>query len=166
MSALPWFWIWLVLAAALYIGEMISLTFFLLPFGIGASVAFLSVLFGAEVWLQWVLFVVVSIVALIALRPAYKHLVHKADKAKVGVDRLIGMTGKIIEGNAPSGEMRARVAREVWNVSTDGDDTYAVDTRVKVLRVEGVHLIVEKVEETAEAEDRPAAQETPGEQLA
>lgn len=153
MSELPWFWIWLVLAAALYVGEMLSLTFFLLPFGIGATVAFVSVIFGAPLWLQWTLFIVVSIISLMALRPIYKRLVHKADKEKVGVDRLIGMTGKIIEGKAPSGEMRARVAREVWNVAADSGDTYPVDTPVKVLRVDGVHLIVEK------AEDSPGSSE-------
>ncbi len=146
MSELPWFWIWLILAAALYIGEMITLTFFMLPFGIGATAAFVSVLFGAELWLQWTLFIVVSAVCLFFLRPAFKRLVHKADPAKVGVDRLIGMTGTIIEGNAPSGEMRARVSREVWNVATETGETFTVDTPIKVLRVDGVHLIVEKAE--------------------
>lgn len=144
MSELPWFWIWLVLAAALYIGEMLSLTFFMLPFGIGATVAFVAVLFGAELWLQWTLFIAVSVISLVALRPVYKRLVKRADPAKVGVDRLIGMTGVIIDGNAPSGEMRARVAREVWNVATESRETYGVDTPIRVLRVEGAHLIIEE----------------------
>ena len=151
MSELPWFWIWLILAAALYVGEMLTLTFFLLPFGIGATAAFVSVLFGAELWLQWTIFIVVSIISLFALRPAYKRLIKKAEPEKVGVDRLIGMTGEIIEGNAPSGEMRARVACEVWNVATETGETLGVDTPVKVLRVDGVHLIVEKAAATGGA---------------
>jgi membrane protein implicated in regulation of membrane protease activity len=124
---------------------MLTTTFFLLPFGVGATLAFVANILGLELWLQWVVFVVVSIVALIVLRPLVKRLTANAEQVKSGVDRLIGMTGHIIEGNAPSGENRARVAREVWNVATETGNQLAVDTPVKVLRVDGVHLIVEEV---------------------
>ena len=145
MSELPWFWIWLVAAALLYVGEMLTTTFFLLPFGIGATVALISVLFGAPLWLQWLLFIVVSALSLVFVRPLFKRLTSKAEKVHAGVDRLIGMTGVIIEGNAPSGENRARISREVWNVATETGELLAVNTQVRVLRVEGVHLIVEVV---------------------
>lgn len=145
MSELPWFWIWLILAALLYAGEMLTMTFFLLPFGIGATVSLLAMLFGAELWLQWTLFICVSIVALVALRPVFKRLTSKAEPASVGVDRLVGMTGQIIEGTAPSGDSRARVAREIWNVATESGSRLAIDTPVRVLRVDGAHLVVEEV---------------------
>jgi len=143
MSVLPWFWIWIVVAAVLYIGEMLTTSFFLLPFGLGATIALVANIFGAEIWLQWVLFIIVSVLALAFLRPIFKRLTSKADKVKAGVDRLIGMTGTIIEGNVPSGMNRARVDRELWNVSTEQGDYLPVNTKVKVLRVEGVRLIVE-----------------------
>jgi membrane protein implicated in regulation of membrane protease activity len=79
------------------------------------------------------------------MRPLARRLTAKAEQTKSGVDRLIGMTGRIIEGNAPSGENRARIAREVWNVATEAGDHLTVDTPVRVLRVDGVHLIVEEV---------------------
>jgi membrane protein implicated in regulation of membrane protease activity len=145
MPTLLWFWVWLILAAALYVGEMLTATFFLLPFGIGATFALAANLLGLDIALQWMIFVAVSIIALIVLRPLVKRLTANAEQTKSGVDRLIGMTGHIIEGNAPSGENRARVAREVWNVSTEAGDQLAVDTPVKVLRVDGVHLVVEEV---------------------
>jgi membrane protein implicated in regulation of membrane protease activity len=134
-----------MLAAALYVGEMLTATFFLLPFGIGATFALAANLLGLDLAFQWILFVAASIVALVVLRPLVKRLTANAEQTKSGVDRLIGMTGHIIEGNAPSGENRARVAREVWNVSTEAGDRLAVDTPVKVLRVDGVHLVVEEV---------------------
>jgi membrane protein implicated in regulation of membrane protease activity len=146
MPSLLWFWIWIVLAVVLYIGEMLTMTLSLLPFGIGATAALIANFLGAELWLQWVLFVVFSVIALILLRPLAKRLTANAEQTKSGVDRLIGMTGRIIEGNAPSGENRARIAREVWNVATETGEHLAVDTSVKVLRVDGVHLIVEKAD--------------------
>jgi membrane protein implicated in regulation of membrane protease activity len=145
MPSILWFWIWLVLAAVLYVGEMLTTTLFLLPFGIGATAAFVSNVLGAELWLQWVVFILVSIITLIALRPLAKRLTARAEQTKSGVDRLIGMTGHIIEGNAPAGEMRARIDREVWNVATETGAQLAKDIPVKVLRVDGVHLIVEEV---------------------
>ena len=145
MSVIPWFWIWLVAAALLFIGEMLTTTFFLLPFGLGALFALIAEIFGAELWLQWVIFVVVSVLGLVFLRPLFKRLTSRAESVSAGVDRLLGMTGVIIEGNAPSGENRARIAREVWNVATEGGERLAIDTQVKVLRVDGVHLIVEVV---------------------
>jgi membrane protein implicated in regulation of membrane protease activity len=145
MPSFVWFWIWIILAAALYVGEMLTATLYLLPFGIGATTALIVNFLGVDLWLQWVVFVAVSIIALIALRPIAKRLTAKAEQGKSGVDRLIGMTGRIIEGNAPSGENRARVDREVWNVATESGEHLSVDTPVKVLRVDGVHLVVEEV---------------------
>jgi membrane protein implicated in regulation of membrane protease activity len=133
----------MVLAALLYVGEMLTTTFFLLPFGLAATAALLANLFGAALWLQWVTFVVTAVIALVFLRPLFKRMTSKAIDVTAGVDRLIGMTGTIIDGNAPSGENRARVAREVWNVSTESGEHLPVGTMVKVLRVEGVHLIIE-----------------------
>jgi membrane protein implicated in regulation of membrane protease activity len=139
---LPWFWIWVVLAAALYVGEMLATSFFLLPFAFGTTFAAIAALLGAPLWLQWLLFVAISIVALFLLRPLAKRI-SKNRPEKSGVDRLIGMTGEIIEGNAPSGEQRARVAREVWNVTVVGDAVLALGAPIRVVAVDGVHLVVE-----------------------
>ncbi|MCL1798032.1 MAG: NfeD family protein [Eggerthellaceae bacterium] len=145
MAEIPWLWIWIVLAALLYIGEMLTTAFFLLPFALGATAALLGNLLGAALWLQWVLFIVVSILCLIFVRPFFKQLTSKAEKVKAGVDRLIDMTGVIVEGNAPTGANRARIDRELWNVSTETGEQLAIDTKIRVLRVEGTYLIVEAV---------------------
>ena len=145
MSELPWVWIWLVAAALLYVGEMITTTFFLLPFGLGATAALIVAFFSGPLWLQWLIFVAVSVLSLVFVRPFFKRLTSKAEKTKAGVDRLIGMTGTIVEGNAPKGASRARIDRELWNVSTEQGEPLELDARIRVLRVEGTYLIVEKI---------------------
>jgi membrane protein implicated in regulation of membrane protease activity len=140
-----WFWVWLLLAALLFVGEMLTTTLFLLPFAIGASAALAAQVLGGALWLQWLLFVVVAVGALFALRPLARKLTAHSKKQVSGVDRLIGKTGEIIEGNAPSGESRARVEREIWNVNILNGPKPAVGTTVKVLAVNGTHLIVEEV---------------------
>ena len=146
MSAEIWFWIWLILAALLYVGEMLTTTLFLLPFAIGASIALFANLLGAELWLQWLLFVAVSVVALVALRPLARRLTAQGGGQRSGVDRLIGKTGVIIAENVPPGECRARVGREIWNVASDSGAELAEGAAIKVLRVEGTHLIVEEIQ--------------------
>jgi len=143
MGELPWFWIWLVAAAMLFVGEMLTTTFFILPFAFGATVALFAQMLGADPWLQWSLFVGVSILSLVFVRPIFKRLTSKAEPELAGVDRLIGMNGVIIEGTAPSGGNRARVAGEIWNVEAENGMYLMVGTTIRVLRVDGVYLVVE-----------------------
>lgn len=144
MLALPWFWIWVILAAALYVGEMLTASFFLLPFAIAATIATLATFFGAPLWLQWLLFIVVSAIALIVFRPIAKRMTANATPEKSGVDRLIGMTGTIIEGTTAAGRLRACVDHEIWTVTVEPARQLAADTTIRVLGVEGTHLIVEE----------------------
>jgi membrane protein implicated in regulation of membrane protease activity len=141
MEALPWFWIWVVLAAALCVGEMFTAAFFMLPFAVGAAVSAVATALGAPLPLQWLLFIIVSVIALFLLRPFAKRMTIDTTK-KSGVDRLIGSTGLIINGNAPEGEARARVDREEWNVLTEDGSVPQVGTRIRVRGVDGTHLIV------------------------
>ena len=54
-----WRWIWLVIAAALITGEMfVAGTFILIPFGISAAVAMVLAFFGAQLIVDWIVFVV------------------------------------------------------------------------------------------------------------
>ena len=150
MDALPWFWIWILLAALLFIGEMFSLSFFMLPFGVGAVVSAIANAFSADIVVQWVLFVVISIAALFALRPVANHLTKRSD-VKSGVERLIGCVGEVIEGNAPEGLIRIRVEREEWNASLEsggsGGSRLSIGSSVEVTGIEGTRLIVKELGE-------------------
>jgi membrane protein implicated in regulation of membrane protease activity len=139
--SLPWFWIWLVAAALLYIGEMLTTTFYLLPFAIGATVALIVCALAGPLWLQWLLFAVVSVIALALLRPV-AHRVTRDAPEKSGVDRLIGRPGEVIEGRAPNGEFRVRVERDVWNALCADGSVPTPGTHIKVDHVDGTHLIV------------------------
>ena len=141
MEALPWFWIWVLLAAVLCIGEMFTLSFFLLPFAVGAAVTAIANVLGANVIVQWVIFVVVSVVALVALRPVARRIT-KPTNIRSGVERLIGSVGEVIEGQAPEGLIRIRVEREEWNASFEDGCRPDIGSKVKVIGVDGTRLIV------------------------
>jgi len=63
-----WFWIWLLLAAMLLIGEIFTAGFFMLPFGIGAAVAALLAFLGVALVWQWLAFIGVSAACFIFLK--------------------------------------------------------------------------------------------------
>lgn len=149
MEALPWFWFWVILAAVLSVGEMLTTSFFLLPFAIGAAVAAVIQALGGDLLWQWLAFTILSVIALILFRPLAKRITNQ-NPQKSGVDRLIGTIGKVIEGQSLAGEIRARVGTEVWNVVTDDGSRLAVDCAVEVVAVEGAHLIVRRVEQPTE----------------
>ena len=141
MESLPWFWIWLILAALLCIGEMLTLSFFLLPFAVGAAVSAIASILGGDVLVQWILFIVVSIVSLVAMRPLVKRITKPVD-GRTGVERLIGAVGEVIEGEAPQGLIRIRVEREEWNASTTDGSRPGPGSNVIVNGIDGTRLIV------------------------
>ena len=143
-----WFWLWLVLAATLLVSEMLTVTFFLIPFAVGAVAAWLTNLIGLNLVWQWLVFLIVSVASLAAFRPMARRLTRGLN-AKVGVDRLVGMDALIVDQPAPEGLRRAKVDGEAWNVVLEPGyehftDNLQVGERVFVLAVEGTRLIVRR----------------------
>lgn len=144
MEALPWFWIWVILAAILFIFEMLSLSLYLLPFAVGALVAAICNAIGLELVWQVVVFIVASVVCLIAMRPLAKRLTRKGADVKVGAERLVGLKGKVVEGGTKAGEFRVVVEGEPWNALTHDGTTLLPDALIEVLEVRSNTLLVKE----------------------
>jgi len=137
-----WFWIWAVLAVALLAGEIFTAGFFMLPLGLGAAVAAVLALLGIALAWQWVAFVSVSLLAFLFLRRFASKITQK-QPIKTGVDRLLGMTGVVIEAIEPlSTSGKVRVDREVWRAENSGGEPVPVGTPIVVDSVGGTHLVV------------------------
>lgn len=65
-------------------------------FALGSLVAFVAAIFGLPLWLQIVIFILISILALLATRPLAKRLLNKKIEP-TNADRLIGKIGYILE---------------------------------------------------------------------
>ena len=138
------FQFWLMAFIILVVMEFLTMGLTTIWFAIGALVSFFASLFGAVVWLQIVLFLVVSLVVLVVYRPlAVKYV--NSRRTKTNVDDLIGREAKVIE--------RIDNLNETGRVLLNGIDWSArstliggvieEDTIVKVMEVQGVKLIVE-----------------------
>ena len=141
--ALTWFWFWVILAAFLIIGEIFTLGFFLLPFGVGAAAAALSSWLGANVVGQWIIFLLVSIPALLLVKRFADRVTRHREPLQVASDRFVGKTGIVLEAIHPHGGMgRIRVGLEEWRAQPEIPAEIPEGTVVDVVRVEGTHLIV------------------------
>ncbi len=144
-----WRWVWLAASAAFIVGEItVAGTFFLLPFGLGAAVAAVFVFSGAGSAMGWFIFVIVSLVASIAVRPIVRRLNATVDPISVGAERLIGQAGVVIRDlSADADRMGAvRVGREEWHAeSSDGIDL-PTGTAIEVIDILGTRAIVRPVD--------------------
>ncbi|MBE0477041.1 MAG: NfeD family protein [Coriobacteriia bacterium] len=146
MQVQPWFWVWVALSAILFVAEIFTAGFFMLPFAVGAAVAALLEFLGVSVGWQWVAFIGVSSVLLISLR-RFALAVTRESPERTGVDRLIGQTGVVIEDLDPGClRGRVRVASEEWRADAPDCEAMPAGTRVVVERIEGTRLIVTPAE--------------------
>jgi membrane protein implicated in regulation of membrane protease activity len=140
------FWIWVGIAAVFTVAEIFTAGFFLFPFAVGAGVAALINFLGLPMWLQWVCFLGIS-GALVAFSRRLADRLSKEPPEKVGVDRLIGQTGLVIEEiDHITDSGRVRIKKDEWRATSADESKIAVRERVRVVRIEGAHLIVERVE--------------------
>lgn len=133
---------WIVALVVLIIVEAVTAQMLTIWFAAGAAGAIVAERLGAEMWLQWVVFVAVSAVALVATRP----LVKKLTKTKVqptNADRCIGQTAVVIEEiNNIEGRGQVHVNGVTWTARSLDGTVFKKDEKVTVERIDGVKLIV------------------------
>ena len=141
-GSMAW-WLWVVLGLGLLLCE--SLTpggFFFLFFGIGAVVVGALVWAGlAEpAWLQWLLFTVLSIAALVPLRGRLLRRLASGADAAAGVDSLVGQLAVVLD-DLPPGELgKAELRGTAWNARNGDQFALRRGQRGKVTRVDGLTL--------------------------
>src|SRR4029079_17882572 len=87
----PWV-IWLIAAVIFAVGEIATLGFFLAPFAGGALLAAIVGAAGAGAAISWIMFLVVSVVLLAALRPLARSHRKMPPGLRTGTAALVGRT--------------------------------------------------------------------------
>lgn len=137
-----WMWIWLGSAVLFGVGEMAAAgSFFLLPFAVGALASFFAATFGLDLFVQWLLFVVVSGGSFLALRPIARRLDTEHPVEGIGSRRLIGEPARVIEAISHDGGM-IRIEREEWRAESLDGNPIASGTAVRVVEVRGTRVVV------------------------
>ena len=139
---MPW-WAWLVLGFVLLASELASPSgFYLLFAGIGAIIVGLlgfGELSGPP-WAQWLLFTLVSVLSVMALR---SRLTRSSATGDVSADdSLVGQTVTLTDRIEAGGVGRGEHRGSVWTVQNLGSHALEAGARCTVDEVNGVTLVV------------------------
>jgi membrane protein implicated in regulation of membrane protease activity len=119
-------------------------------FAVGGLAAMIASLFGAGMAVQFICFLIVSIVALIVTKPLAKRF--SAEHQHTNADMIIGMEGFVSERiDNIAGTGAVSVGGKMWTArSTDDKVIFQSGNKVVTIRIEGVKLIVKAAEEATE----------------
>jgi membrane protein implicated in regulation of membrane protease activity len=136
-------WIWILCGLLLLLAEIVTPGgFYFIFFGIGAVVV--GVLAGFEaagpLWFQFILFSVLSVVALWFFREKLLQLTRAAPRHKI--DSLIGEIAVAVDAIAINSIGKAEMRGTSWNARNVGNKPLAPGERAKVERVEGLTIFV------------------------
>ena len=136
---------WFGLMVLFLILESSTVSLISVWFAAGSLVAMIAALLGAEIWLQAVLFVLVSCVLLGCLRPFVRKLV-KPKIVRTNADAVVGTTGYLLEtADNLRGTGRIKLGGVEWTARSATDAVIPEDTLVQVERIEGVKVFVREV---------------------
>lgn len=137
---------WLVALIALLLVEAATVALVSLWFGLGALAALLTSFWVENLWVQFGVFLAVSLVSLLMIRPLARRFVTPKQVA-TNADRAVGQEGVVtqaIDNLKASGQVSVQGA--VWTARAQDDTPIPAGTLVKILRIEGVKLIVSPVQ--------------------
>lgn len=135
---------WVVLLILLIVIEAVTAQMVTIWFVAGAAAAIVAERFGAQIWLQWVIFIAVSAVALVVTRPLVKKLT-KTKLQPTNADRCIGQTAVVVqEIDNVAGKGQVHVNGVIWTARSADGSVIGKDEKVTVEKIEGVKLIVKQ----------------------
>ncbi|MCI5731215.1 MAG: NfeD family protein [Eubacterium sp.] len=136
---------WLILVAVMLVVEIFTMGLTTIWFSLGAVAAAIAAGLGAPLWVQILLFTVVSVVIMILVRP-FALKVMDRNRTKTNIDEVIGQQAEVIEpidNQKEQGKVRFRGVE--WMARSVDGSTVAAGDVVTVEEVSGVKLLVKKL---------------------
>lgn len=119
-------------------------------FAAGALVAMVTALLGGEIWLQIVLFLVVSCALLASLWPFIKKVLNP-HLTKTNLDAVVGTLGRVtvaIDNVSATGQVKLGAME--WSARSSSGQPIPENTLIRVDRIEGVKVFVTPAEISAQ----------------
>ena len=142
--------VWLGLLILFAVGEAVSVGLTSIWFAAGALAALVCALLNGPLWLQITLFIIVSILCLLAVRPLAKRYLN-GKVQPTNVDRILGEEAQVTEDiDNIQGRGAVTIGGITWSARSQNGEAIPTGALVKVLRIEGVKVFVEPVRDRAE----------------
>jgi membrane protein implicated in regulation of membrane protease activity len=138
---MPW-WLWVLFGFVLLGLELLSTSLHLGFFGVGAIAVGLIVAagFAQPLWLEWLLFTVISVAALLLFRQPLLRRFRDVDSGPV--DALEGENAVAMEEIGIDGIGKAEMRGSAWSARNVGDRALQRGDRCRVERIEGLTIFI------------------------
>ncbi|MEG0899007.1 MAG: NfeD family protein [Oscillospiraceae bacterium] len=134
---------WLAVAASFFVLEAVTVQFVSIWLGLGAIVAIIPSVMKVPFHIQFLVFVVASVVFILLTRPFVKNIVNAKKVYRTNADSVIGMEAIVIEKiNNLNGSGRVKVAGLDWAARSSNGQIIEEGQCVTIEAIEGVKVIV------------------------
>lgn len=135
-------YIWLAVIIFSIIIEAVTAQLVSIWFVAGGLAALIAGMCGAAIWLQILLFLAVTAIALLATRPLVKRMMH-FKQTETNADRYIGKEGVVtVPIDNTQGTGQVTVLGSQWTARSADGAPIPVGADVIVNRIEGVKVLV------------------------
>ncbi len=121
-------------------------------FAVGSLAAMVAAILGGQLWLQILLFLVVSVALLASMFPLVRKFI-TPNQTKTNVEGVIGSMGYVTEAvDNISAAGQVKLGGMYWTARSENGHRIPVGTLVEVTKIEGVKAFVKPVPVEAEEE--------------
>lgn len=140
---------WLIALILFGILEAVTVGLASIWFAAGALVSLLTSVAGAPLPVQIVVFLGISFITLLLVRPLAKRYVNDR-KIPTNADRIIGQEAIVTqEISNLDGRGQVSVSGTFWTARAKNDSPISAGSRVRILAIEGVKVLVEPMESSS-----------------
>jgi membrane protein implicated in regulation of membrane protease activity len=133
---------WLIVVATLGVPLVVTAMPEFGMFAIGAGAAALTSALGAGTVAQFVVFLAVSVLLVVFVRPVAMRSLRSRPQVRMGIEALTGATALVLEQVDEHGG-RIKLQGEVWSArSLDPGQVFAPGQQVSVAQIDGATAIV------------------------
>ena len=136
-------YIWLIAAGVFFVSEIATEGFLICWLGVGALLAMLTSFICNNIFIQTLVFVVSSVLLILLTKPLVNKYMKNSKTVITNSNALIDKTGIVtiaIDSLEATGQVK--VNGEIWSAKSEENTIIEKDTKVKILKIDGVKLVV------------------------
>lgn len=139
--------VWLLVCIVMVVFELITVgNLVSIWFAIGALAAFLTAYLTESLIIQIIVFVIVSLASMVLIRPLATRFL-RGNVVATNADSIVGRQFVLADPITEDKWGLIRVNGDTWSATTVDQTPIDSGVRVEVIAIEGVKLIVRKLEE-------------------
>jgi membrane protein implicated in regulation of membrane protease activity len=147
MESIEVWQLWLIVAVVFFIVEIFSSTFVFLCFSLGCVVSSIFAYFGVAVWVQFLVFSIVTFISFFTVRPFIsRYAYRKSEKVKTNADALVGSKGRVTETiDLKKNSGRVFINGDDWKAESENGEIIQQNEQIEVTEVNSTILIVKQI---------------------